>query len=61
MENIKNKKIGRPPYILNEELFIETLKKVKNNEISNIQAMSICNCRKTLYYFYKKKLEEKYL
>lgn len=51
------KGVGRPPYILNKKLFIETLKRVKNKEISNVQAMSICNCRKTLYYKFKKELE----
>lgn len=58
-KNLKNRrtKVGRPPYILNEKLFLETLKRVKNNEISNVEAMSICNCRKTLYYRFKKKLE----
>lgn len=57
MKNLKNKnckKYGRPPYILNEKLFIKTLAKVKSGEINNLQAMEICNIKKTLYYKYKK-------
>lgn len=57
-KNLKNKRSkGRQPYILDKELFIKTLKRVHNKEISNIQAMQICNCRKTLYYKFKKELE----
>lgn len=57
MENLKIKKnkVGRPPYRPNKRLFIETLKRVEKNEISNVQAMKLLNCKKTLYYFYKKK------
>ena len=60
MENqkLKNKKIGRPPFILNKELFIKTLKRVKSGEISNIKAMEICNMRKTLYFKYKKQMDK---
>lgn len=61
MENqiSKNKKIGRPPYILDKKLFIKTLKRVQNGEINNLEAMKICNCKKTLYFKFKKEMEEK--
>ena len=58
MKNLKNKKMGRPPYVLNEKLFIKTLERVRTGEINNLQAMKICNCKKTLYYKYKKKYEQ---
>ena len=57
MEKSKNK-VGRPKFVLdNKKLFIETLKRVKNKEINNLEAMRICNMRKTLYYRYKKQME----
>ena len=61
MENqiSKNKKIGRPPYILDKKLFIKTLKRVQNGEINNLKAMEICNMKKTMYYRYKKEMEAK--
>lgn len=56
MENLKIKKnkVGRPPYIPNKQLFIEILKRVETGEISNVEAMKLLNCKKTLYYFYKR-------
>ena len=57
MKKSKNK-VGRPKFVLdNKKLFIETLKRVKNKEINNLEAMKICNMRKTLYYKYKKQME----
>lgn len=60
MKKFKNKysKIGRPPFILNEKLFIKTLEKVRTGEINNLKAMEICKCKKTLYYKYKKIYEK---
>lgn len=54
---MKNK-VGRPKYQVNKKEFIKTLKKVRNNEITNVQAMQILNCRKTLYYYYKNQFKE---
>ena len=56
--NNKKSKIGRPPFVLNERLFIKTLERVKNGEINNLQAMEICKCKKTIYYKYKKIYEQ---
>lgn len=54
---MKNK-VGRPKYQLDKDVFIKILKKVESNEITNVQAMQILNCRKTLYYYYKKQFKE---
>lgn len=57
MEKSKNK-VGRPKFALeNKKLFEETLNRVKSKEINNIQAMAICNMRKTMYYKLKKEME----
>lgn len=48
MENLKNKRIGRPKYIADEELLKKLYIKIKNKELTNTKAWQIAGCRKNL-------------
>lgn len=45
MKNLKNKRIGRPKYIADEELLKKLYIKIKNKELTNAKAWQIAGCR----------------
>lgn len=57
MKNLKNRKLGRKPYIPNEQLLKELYIKISNKELKNSEAWRIAGCGKTKWYELKKKLE----
>lgn len=54
MEKLKNKKVGRPQYIVNLKLLQKLYKQVEENKLTNEQAWNIAKCKKTLWYKMKK-------
>ncbi len=46
MQDLKNRKVGRPKYISDEELLKKLYVKIKNKELTNTNAWQIAGCRK---------------
>lgn len=45
MKKSKNKKVGRPNYIADEELLKNLYIKIRNKELTNTKAWQIAGCR----------------
>ena len=54
MKKLKNKKMGRPKYVVDFKLLQKLFKEVKENKMTNEQAWIIAKCKKTLWYKMKK-------
>lgn len=54
MQKLKNKKVGRPRYVVDLKLLQRLYKEVAEDKITNEQAWAIAKCKKTLWYKMKK-------